>query len=215
MLASDALRRRVLPDTNPTRHIVDAASLYPLPTLANVLGSTRLGQSSDRWWRTVKTSNMGLVTVATVALLVVATPSAADFRSYAIVQDDASLVIQNKVVRLFGIYIPDHGQFCDTQLRPAFCGYRAATALNSKIQGFVTCEEMGFFEDGSISAICWTKRSSFSEGVDLGAYLIRQGLALAGPDAPFEYRALERIAENRGVGVWGFQVDQFRRFPWR
>ena len=158
---------------------------------------------------------MGLVTVATVALLVVATTSAADFRSYAIVQDDASLVIQNKVVRLFGIYIPDQGQFCDTQLRPAFCGYRAATALNSKIQGFVTCEEVGFYEDGSISAICWTKRSSFSEGIDLGAYLIRLGLALAGPDAPFEYRALESIAESRGVGVWGFQADQFRRFPWR
>ena len=163
----------------------------------------------------MKTGNMRLLTVAAIALLVLATPSAADMRSYAIVQDDASLVIQNRVVRLFGIYIPDHGQFCDTQLRPAFCGYRAATALNSKIQGFVTCEEMGFYEDGSISAICWTKRSSFSEGTDLGAYLIRQGLALAGPDAPFEYRALERIAENRGIGVWGFQVDQFRRFPWR
>jgi endonuclease YncB( thermonuclease family) len=68
---------------------------------------------------------------------------------------------------------------------------------------------MGTYDDGSISAICWTKRSNFSEGTDLGAYLIREGLALAGPDAPFEYQALERIAQTNGLGVWGFQADQF------
>jgi endonuclease YncB( thermonuclease family) len=44
----------------------------------------------------------------------------------------------------------------------------------------------------------------------LGAYLIREGLALAGPDAPFEYQALERIAQTNGFGVWSFQADQFR-----
>ena len=81
-----------------------------------------------------------------------ARPSAAEFSSYAVLQDDASLVIRNKVVRLFGIYIPDPGQFCDTQLRPVFCGNRAATALNFKIQGFVTCQEMATYDDGSISA---------------------------------------------------------------
>ena len=147
-----------------------------------------------------------LLSVLVVSLLFCARPSAAEFSSYAVLQDDASLVIQNKVVRLFGIYIPDPRQFCDTQLRPAFCGNRAATALNFKIQGFVTCQEMGTYDDGSISAVCWTRRSK----TDLGAYLIRQGLALAGPDAPFEYQALERIAQTNGLGVWGFQADQFR-----
>ena len=98
-----------------------------------------------------------LLSVLVVALLLCARPSAAEFSSYAIVHDDASLVIQNKVVRLFGVYIPDPGRFCDTQLRPAFCGNRAATALNFTIQGFVTCQEMGItYDDGSISAICWT-----------------------------------------------------------
>ena len=47
-------------------------------------------------------------------------------------------------------------------------------------------------------------------GIDLGAYLIENGLALAGENAPFEYRSLERIAEANGRGVWGFQADQFR-----
>jgi endonuclease YncB( thermonuclease family) len=75
------------------------------------------------------------------------------------------------------------------------------------IQGFVTCQEMGTYDDGSLSAVCWSQRSNFSEGIDLGAYLIRQGLALAGPDAPFEYRALERIAQTNGLGIWGFHVE--------
>jgi endonuclease YncB( thermonuclease family) len=153
-----------------------------------------------------------LLAVTAVGVILCAKPSVAEFRSYAIVLEDASLVIQNRVVRLFGIYIPQYSQFCNQTFNPRFCGNRAAAALNSKIQGFVTCEEMGTYEDGSIGAICWTKRSSFSEGIDLGAYLISEGLALAGPDAPFEYRALERIAENNGRGVWGFQVDRFFRF---
>ena len=101
-----------------------------------------------------------LLTVAAVTFFLSAMPSFAEFSSYALVQDDASLVIQNKVVRLFGIYIPDHGQFCDAKFRPAFCGNRVATALNFKIQGFVTCEEMGAYDDGSISAVCWTRRCS-------------------------------------------------------
>ena len=153
----------------------------------------------------METQLFQLLSVAVVALFLYTRPSAAEFRSYAVVKDDASLVIQNKVVRLFGIYIPDDRRFCDAKLRPVFCGSRAATALNFKIQGFVTCQQLGTYDDGSISAVCWTKR-----GTDLGAYLIREGLALAGPDAPFEYQALERIAQINGLGVWGFQADQFQ-----
>jgi endonuclease YncB( thermonuclease family) len=147
--------------------------------------------------------------IALVSWILAAGTAAADFRSYAVVQEDASLVIQNKVVRLYGIYIPQLGQFCNVNPRPPFCGTRAAAALDFKIQGFITCHEMGTYSDGSISAVCWTGRSSFNEGEDLGAYLISAGLALAGPDAPFEYRALERIAQNNNQGVWGFQADSF------
>lgn len=149
-----------------------------------------------------------LVIAAMLAALAPAT-AIADFRSYAVVQEDGSLLIQSKLVRLYGIYIPQKSQFCTVNPRPPFCGTRAAAALDFKIQGFITCHEMGTYSDGSISAVCWTGRSSFNEGEDLGAYLINQGLALAGPDAPFEYRALERIAQNNNIGVWGFQADQF------
>ena len=132
-----------------------------------------------------------LLSIVVVALLLCARPSAAEFSSYAIVRDDASLLMRNNVVRLFGVYIPDSVT-------------RAAAALNFAIHGFVTCQEMGTYDDGSIGAYCWTRAT------DLGAYLIRNGLALAGPDAPFDYYAMERIAQSNGLGIWGFQVNQFR-----
>jgi hypothetical protein len=37
------------------------------------------------------------------------------------------------------------------------------------------------------------------------------GTLVGEPSAPFEYRALERIAESNGRGVWGFQVDRIIR----
>lgn len=130
---------------------------------------------------------------------------AAEFTSYAIVREDASMVIQGRVVRLYGIYIPDTGRTCRTFLSPPDCGGRAALALEFKTgTHFVTCQEVAALSDGSVSAVCWADEE------DLAAYLIRQGWALAGPDAPFEYVALERIAERRGLGVWGFPVGEFR-----
>jgi endonuclease YncB( thermonuclease family) len=130
---------------------------------------------------------------------------AAEFTSYAIVREDASMVIQGRVVRLYGIYIPDTGRTCRTFFSPPECGTRAALALEFKTgTHFVTCREVAALSDGSVSAVCWADEE------DLAAYLIRQGWALAGPDAPFEYVALERIAERRGLGVWGFPVGEFR-----
>ena len=131
--------------------------------------------------------------------------AAADFTSYALIRNDGSLIIQSRVVRLYGIYIPDTGNTCRSITSPVECGSRAALALEFKTGNqFVTCREVAAFTDGSVSAVCWV------EGEDLAAYLIRQGWALARPGAPFEYTALERIAERRGLGVWGFQVDSFR-----
>ena len=46
---------------------------------------------------------------------------------------------------------------------------------------------------------------------DLSAYLLTRGWAVALPDAPFEYSALEKIARQQGIGVWGLAVDRVRR----
>jgi endonuclease YncB( thermonuclease family) len=130
-------------------------------------------------------------------------------RSYALVQDDATLRVQGKTIRLFGLYIPPTERGCATVLRPPACGSRTVRALELKIQGFVECLPQQLYRDGSIGAICYVNEGSILDPpVDLGAWLIEQGFAVAGPDAPFEYGVLEKIARTNRRGVWGFQVDR-------
>jgi endonuclease YncB( thermonuclease family) len=151
--------------------------------------------------------------LALAALVVASTSHARELHNYARVNDDGSLRVGNREVHLCGIYIPPTGQTCRTYLSPPVCGSRAALALDFRIQGFVYCEQKSVNRDRSINAVCYVDRTHFSEGEDLGAYLIRQGWALALPGAPFEYHALERIARQQSAGVWGFTVDgiQHRR----
>jgi len=149
--------------------------------------------------------------VALATLLAAVTGSAREFSSYASVEDDGSLRVGGRKVHLYGIYIPPTNYSCRTFLRPVVCGSRAALWLDFKIQGFVHCEEKGVHDDRGIIAACYVNRSHFSAGEDLAAYLIRQGWAMALPEAPFEYHALEKIARQQFAGVWGFSVDRIIR----
>lgn len=123
------------------------------------------------------------------------------------VYEDGSLRIGTQTIRLFGIYVPPMGKTCEFLLQPARCASRAAVALEFKIQGFVRCFPVEANIDGSISSVCYVRRTIRSNGDDLGAFLLMQGLAVASPEAPFEYVVLERIARARGLGVWGFPAD--------
>lgn len=144
-------------------------------------------------------------------LCVVASSAMAwELHSYARVQDDGSLKIEGHQVHLYGIYLADNSRHCRKRIRPIRCGPRSVLALDFKVQGFVRCYPRTENDDGSLNAICYVGRSTFEEGEDLGAYLIENGWAMALPDAPFEYHALERIARHNDRGVWGFTVDSFR-----
>lgn len=137
------------------------------------------------------------------------TPSLAlsEITSYALVRDDATLEIAGRHVRLAGIYLPDSGRICETNVRPVRCGSRAAQALRFKNRGFLSCSLKGRYSDGSYAGYCRL------EDLDLGTYLIDRGWAVATPDAPFHYHVHERIARHRGFGVWGFQVDSVVTSP--
>jgi endonuclease YncB( thermonuclease family) len=142
--------------------------------------------------------------------------SASDIVSYAIVQDDGSLRVQGRTIRLFGVYLPPTERGCRSDFRPPLCGNRSVRALKVKIRGFVRCAPQAALADRSLSAVCYVDGDSSTDPpVDLGAWLIEQGLAVAGPGAPFEYQTLQRIAEVNRRGVWGFQVDQVIRSPKR
>lgn len=149
--------------------------------------------------------------IVSLALLVSANQvCAADISGHAFVQDDASLRIRYRIIHLFGVYVPPTSTACRTFERPVKCAPRAALALDFKIRGFVKCNERGTNPDGSVTAVCWTGRTRFSEGEDLGAYLLKKGWAAALPEAPFEYQVLERIARSQRLGIWGFALgDSF------
>jgi len=124
---------------------------------------------------------------------------------------DGSLRVNTNTIRLYGIYIPPSGQKCAFFQRPARCSSRAALALEARIQGFVFCDTVDDNSDGSVNAVCYVRRTFYSRGEDLAAFLVAEGLALALPGAPFEYLALERIAQTRQLGIWGFSVDAIIR----
>jgi endonuclease YncB( thermonuclease family) len=133
-------------------------------------------------------------------------PAVADLHSYAFVQEDGSLRIKGRTVHLYGIYIPPTNRSCRTWQRPVECSSRGALALDFRIgTHFVRCERQWTNSDRSVTAIC------VADGEDLAAYLLERGWAMALPDAPFEYHALEKIARSQERGVWGFQVDSITR----
>jgi endonuclease YncB( thermonuclease family) len=149
----------------------------------------------------------------TLCLLVLAlagaNAEAEEISGYAFVQDDGSMKVDGRHVRLFGIYIPPTSQSCRTFERPLTCAPRAALALDFRIGAdFVHCQPTSKSQDGEIVALCRVG------GEDLSAYLLTRGWAVALPDAPFEYSALEKIARNQGVGVWGIPVDRVHKVPW-
>jgi endonuclease YncB( thermonuclease family) len=128
-----------------------------------------------------------------------------EISSFAFVQEDGSLKVAGNLVHLYGIYIPPTAQACQTFIRPAPCGPRASLALGFKISGdFVHCMPRASNPDGSITASC----RSGSE--DLSEWMLQSGWAVALPDAPFEYSAMENIARSRGIGIWGIPVDVIR-----
>ncbi len=151
-----------------------------------------------------------LALAALLALAATIGRAEADIVSYAIIQDDGSLRVRGRTIRLHGIHIPQTGRVCRTSIRPVRCGSEAVLALHFRIQGFVRCKPVTRNRDRSIFAVCYVdgRGSVLEPDEDLGAYLLRQGLAVARPEAPFEYVTLERIARAQRRGIWS---DRLRR----
>lgn len=147
------------------------------------------------------------VLVLLLLLLAPGALTAQELVGLAIVRSDGSLLIKEQVVRLDGIYLPPTDRQCRDWIRPVRCDSRAVLALDFKVKGFIHCFPQSENEDGSLNAVCFVNRTSFDPGEDLAAYLLERGWAVALPNAPFEYHAIEKIALSRTVGIWGYQVD--------
>jgi len=155
----------------------------------------------------VKTNHAKIFLLTILFLASCAQAIAESFSSYAFVNDGGTLRIKKKTIHLYGIHIPQTSQNCRTNQQPPVCGQRAALALEFKINSFVRCEVKNENPDGSLIAQCFANYSNFNEGEDLSAYLLERGWAVALPDAPIEYQTLDRIAQSRGMGIWGITID--------
>ena len=149
-----------------------------------------------------------------VALFAFQAPALAEVRRLAFVQDDGTLAVGRRTIRLHGICIPPTNRICRTEIRPVRCAARAVLQLDLRVDRFVACDRIARHADGSESAVCRVRvrNSPLGPNVDLSAWMLYHGWAVALPGAPFEYLALERIARERKRGIWGTPVDQiFRR----
>ncbi len=152
---------------------------------------------------------LAVLIVLNVAMASAPGPAAARAGELAFVQADGTLKVGNHSYRLYGIHIPRTDRFCRTFLRPPRCASRAVLELERMVHGFVWCEPVTRYRDGTIGAVCRVrgKDSRLGSRTDLAAELLRQGWAVALPGAPFEDLTLERIARAHNRGVWGFQAD--------
>lgn len=125
-----------------------------------------------------------------------------EISSFAFVNKDGTLRISGHLIHLYGIYIPPTDQTCSTFTRPLQCGTRASLALEFRISGdFVHCLPRSTNSDGSIVASCRAGNEDLSE------WMLQRGWAVALPNAPFQYAAMERIAQSKGIGIWGIPID--------
>ncbi len=147
-----------------------------------------------------------------VALLIagyafLATPVLAQIAGPAVVQPDASLIVNGRRYVLADIEIIPGGRICDTRVSPPVCGSPAYVALRQKVQLFVYCRLRVDLPDPD-AAECRHFGQYPTGGEDLGAYLIERGWAKATPTAPPLYHTFETIARSQGRGAWGTRIGE-------
>lgn len=104
-------------------------------------------------------------------------------------------------IRINGIDAPEYGQNCGSW----DCGAEALEYLQSLISsGPIECESLGDDAYGRIIGKCTVT------GQDIGAAMVRRGLAYAYVKYSTEYVPEEEVARTQAVGLWG---GNFQR-PW-
>lgn len=169
-------------------------------------GGWRLSASASRsteWGQSAARISVALGFLATLVVVLAPAAAARSLEGLARVTKAGSLVVSGYEVALAGIDIPTFDRTCRQVLPPFRCGPRAVLILDGKVSGFVHCDIVGERRDGILEGRCTVAgQRLFDARIDLAAELLREGWALASDDAPAHYRALERMARSRQIGLW-------------
>lgn len=117
----------------------------------------------------------------------------------ATVIDGDTLEIHDRRIRLWGVDAPEGRQSCDGADGAAYrCGQLAANRLDRRLRDkVVACFEEDTDRYGRLVARCEV------DGEDIGAWLVRQGLAVRyARYAGNAYRAEEAVAREARSGLW-------------
>ena len=130
-----------------------------------------------------------------------------DLTGQASIIDGDTLEIHGTRIRLWGIDAPESTQLCRGEDSEQYkCGAQAANDLDAFIaRRPVSCLPISLDRYGRTVATC------FVDSVDLGDWLVRNGLALDWPEySKRKYNDTQREAEQAGRGMWkGSYVE-----PW-
>lgn len=113
----------------------------------------------------------------------------------------------NIEIRIFGIDTPEHDQTCvDAKGSQYGCGQVASDAMKALTEGkTVTCDKQDQdTKHGRPVAIC------YANGVDVGAYMVDHGLAVAYREYSDKYAANEERAKAAKIGLWAGSFQM----PW-
>lgn len=153
---------------------------------------------------------MPLVAILALILAVASTTAAhAEITGRASVIDGDTIEVQGQRIRLWGIDAPESGQTCERDGGPYRCGQAAANALDRYLAGRpVVCRPEDVDRYRRVVACCTVG------GADLGAWLVRAGMALRHPDyARLSYVVEEIAARHARRGVWAGSFE--RPWHWR
>lgn len=146
-----------------------------------------------------------LIISPAVLFVISAHDAAAEIVGRASVVDVDTFEIRGQRIRLFGIDAPESSQLCTLDDKPYRCGQQSALALADKIgERTLRCEERGTDRYRRTIAVC------FVGDQDLGAWLVREGWALAFRRYSLNYAPLEDAARSAGRGMWRGEFEP----PW-
>jgi endonuclease YncB( thermonuclease family) len=132
-----------------------------------------------------------------LALFIIAVPALADITGPAHIIDGDTIDIAGQRIRLHGIDAPETFQTCDDGGVTWPCGKHATAALVEFIDASpVSCEGDDIDRYGRTIAICYVR------GLDIEAWLVRNGWALAYRKYSLDYIDEETAAQHARVGLW-------------